>query len=98
MYGVPYHSGERCLLWTRLTNAYDRIGGSDAALSGFMLAGVPAKGNASMKTGDGSGRCSPHSRVSQIRQYADTNGWPNNGSWERNGSIDGITGKEALSC
>jgi len=77
-----------------LTNAYDRIGGSDAALSGFMLAGVPAKGMPSMK--DRGMGPEDAARTAAFLKYAsmlDTNGWPNNGSWERNGSIDGIQEK-----
>ncbi len=74
-----------------LTNAYYRIGGSDAALSGFMLAGVPSKGMPPMK--DRGMGPEDAARTAAFLKYAgmlDTNGWPNSGSWERNGSIDGI--------
>lgn len=77
-----------------LTNAYDRMGGSDAALSGFMLVGVPPKGMPPMK--DRGMDPEDAARTAAFLKYAsmlDTNGWPNNGSWERSGNIDGVQEK-----
>lgn len=75
-----------------LTNVYKRIGGNDAALANFMLSGVPAKGMPPMKE-RGMGEEDAY-RVVAFLKYAnllDTNGWPNNGSWDRDGSMDGVS-------
>ncbi len=77
-----------------LTNVYERTGKSDAALSGLMLGGLPSKGMPPMK--DRGMDPEDAARTAAFLKYAsmlDTNGWPNSGSWERNGSIDGMQEK-----
>lgn len=75
-----------------LTNVYKRTGGSDAVLANFMLSGVPSKGMPPMK--DRGMNEEDSYRVVAFLKYAsmlDTNGWPNNGSWDRDGSLDGTS-------
>lgn len=75
-----------------LTNVYKRIGGNDATLAVFMLSGVPAKGMPPMR--DRGMNEEDAYRVVAFLKYAnmlDTNGWPNSGSWDRDGSLDGAS-------
>jgi Cytochrome C oxidase, cbb3-type, subunit III len=72
-----------------LTNSYKRTSGNDALLANFMLLGVVSKGMPPMK--DRGMNEEDSYRVVAFLKYAnmlDTNGWPNNGSWDRDGSLD----------
>lgn len=73
-----------------LTRVYKRSGGNEASLAGIIQSGFPLKGMPPM-TDRGMGSEDAY-RVVAFLKYADmldTNGWPNNGSWDRDGGIDG---------
>ncbi len=73
-----------------LTRVYKRTGGNEASLAGFIQSGFPSKGMPPMRE-RGMGDEDAY-RIVAFLKYADmldTNGWPNNGSWDRDGGIDG---------
>ncbi|VVB93404.1 Cytochrome C oxidase, cbb3-type, subunit III [uncultured archaeon] len=75
-----------------LTRIYKRTGGNEASLAGIIQSGSPSRGMPPM-TDRGMGDEDAY-RVVAFLKYAnmlDTNGWPNNGSWDRDGGIDGTT-------
>lgn len=78
-----------------LTNVYERINGNDAALAAYILSGVPGKGMPPMKD-RGMNEDDAHRTVAFLKyaQMLDTNEWPNNGSWDRDGNIDSVPPKE----
>ena len=78
-----------------LTNVYKRIKGNDAALAAYLLSGVPAKGMPPMREREMSEE-DAYRTVAFLKyaQMLDTNGWPNNGSWDRDGNIDGVPAKQ----
>lgn len=72
-----------------LTRVYKRFGENDDALAGFILTGTPAKGMPPM-TGRGMGDEDAYHVVAFLKytDRLDTNGWPGEGSWDRDGSPD----------
>jgi len=78
-----------------LTNVYKRMKGNDAALAAYLLSGVPAKGMPPMRERE-MGEEDAYRTVAFLKyaQMLDTNGWPNNGSWDRDGNIDGVQAKQ----
>lgn len=78
-----------------LTSVYKRINGNDAALAEYILSGVPAKGMPPMRD-RGMNDEDAYRTVSFLKyaQMLDTNGWPNNGSWDRDGNIDSVQAKQ----
>ena len=78
-----------------LTNVYKRMKGNDAALAAYLLSGVPAKGMPPMRERE-MGEEDAYRTVAFLKyaQMLDTNGWPNNGSWDRDGNIDGAQAKQ----
>ncbi|HEY9206522.1 MAG TPA: cytochrome c [Candidatus Methanoperedens sp.] len=73
-----------------LTRVYKRTGGDEATLAGIIQSGFPSKGMPPMRV-RGMGDEDAY-RIVAFLKYADmldTNGWPNNGSWDRDGGIDG---------
>ncbi len=80
-----------------LTLVNKRIGGNEAALANFILAGAPAKGMPPMRN-RGMNEEDAY-RVVAFLKYAekiDTNGWPNNGSWDRDGKLDSASPERLL--
>lgn len=78
-----------------LTNVYKRMNWNDAALAAYLLSGVPAKGMPPM-TERGMSEEDAY-RTAAFLKYAqmlDTNGWPNNGSWDRDGNIDSVQAEQ----
>ncbi len=78
-----------------LTQVYKRIGGNEASLAGIIQSGFPSKGMPPMR-GRGMGDEDAYRLVAFLK-YADmldTNGWPNNGSWDRDGGIDGTAAEK----
>jgi len=77
-----------------LTKVYRRINGNDAALAGYILSGVPAKGMPSMRE-RGMNEEDAYRTVAFLKyaEKLDTNGWPNNGSYDRDGIIDAAQAK-----
>lgn len=78
-----------------LTRVYNRINENEAALAAFMLSGVPLKGMPPMRD-RGMSETDAY-RTAAFLKYAqmlDTNSWPNNGSWDRSGNIDGVDAKQ----
>ena len=78
-----------------LTKVYKRINGNDAALATYNLSGVPEKGMPPMRD-RGMNEDDAYRTVAFLKytQMLDTNGWPNNGSWDRDGNIDGVQAKQ----
>ena len=78
-----------------LTKVYKRINGNDAALATYILSGVPVKGMPPMRD-RGMNEEDAYRTVAFLKytQMLDTNGWPNNGSWDRDGNIDGVQAKQ----
>jgi len=78
-----------------LTKVYKRINGNDAALATYILSGVPEKGMPPMRD-RGMNEEDAYRTVAFLKytQMLDTNGWPNNGSWDRDGNIDGVQAKQ----
>ncbi len=80
-----------------LTLVNKRIGGNEAALANFILAGAPAKGMPPMM--DRGMNEEDAYRVVAFLKYTekiDTNGWPNNGSWDRDGKLDSASPERLL--
>lgn len=80
-----------------LTLVNKRIGENDAALANFILAGAPAKGMPPMSARGMSEEDAY--RVVAFLKYAekiDTNGWPNSGSWDREGGLDSASPERLL--
>ncbi len=75
-----------------LTLVYTRIRENDAVLANLILSGVPSKGMPPMR--DRGMKDDDAYRLVAFLKYTDrldTNGWPNNGSWDREGSIDSVS-------
>ncbi|MCL7413055.1 MAG: cytochrome c [ANME-2 cluster archaeon] len=74
-----------------LTKVYRRMNGNDAALAAYLLSGIPAKGMPPMRD-RGMSEEDAYRTVAFLKyaQMLDTNDWPNNGSWDRDGNIDGV--------
>lgn len=78
-----------------MTTVYKRMGENDAALSSFILAGAPAKGMQPMR--DRGMKEDDAYRITAFLKYTDmldTNGWPGDGSWERDGNPDSTSAKK----
>ena len=78
-----------------LTKVYKRINGNDAALATYILSGVPEKGMPPMMD-RGMNEEDAYRTVAFLKyaQMLDTNGWPNKGSWDRDGNIDGVQAEQ----
>ncbi|HEY9247242.1 MAG TPA: cytochrome c [Candidatus Methanoperedens sp.] len=78
-----------------LTNVYKRMNMNDAALVSYLLSGAPAKGMPPM-SGRGMSEEDAYRTAAFLKytQMLDTNGWPNNGSWDRDGNVDGVQSKQ----
>lgn len=80
-----------------LTLVNKRTGGNGASLANLILAGAPTKGMPPMRN-RGMNEEDAY-RVVAFLKYAeriDTNGWPNNGSWDREGSLDSASPQRLL--
>lgn len=72
-----------------LTTVYRRMNENDAVLSNFILSGAPVKGMPPMR--DRGMNEDDAYRITAFLKYTnmlDTNGWPGEGSWDRDGNPD----------
>jgi|GEM_PF-3083141 len=75
-----------------LTTVYRRMKENDALLANFMMSGAPAKGMPPMK--ERSMNIDDAYRITAFLKYTnmlDTNGWPGEGSWDRDGDPDSVS-------
>ncbi len=78
-----------------LTNVYKRMNQSEDEIAAYLLSGSIAKGMPPMME-RGMSDEDAYRTVAFLKyaQVLDTKGWPNNGSWDRDGNVDRVQAKQ----